>query len=549
MSFRFSFLLVLVTAFMLSSCDGLQKERADLIIHNATIYTVNETFSKEEALAVRDGKIIAIGPEHEIMNKFQSSNTIDAKHQFVYPGFIDGHCHFVGYGLSLQTVNLVGTGNWEECISRTQEFAKSHTEGWITGRGWDQNDWEGKQYPTNKELNELFPNRPVLLRRIDGHGAIANQAALDLAGIDSSTEIDGGMILKEDGTLTGVLVDNAVDLVMRVIPKPNEEVLTAAILDAQKNCFEVGLTTIVDAGLDKNVIELIQKLQADSLLKMNVYAMVSDKPENVEYYLKNGIITDPKLTVRSIKVYADGALGSRGAALVEPYTDDPHNHGLLLTPIDHMRELASQINDAGFQMNTHCIGDSANRLLLDIYANELEGVNDKRWRIEHAQVVTANDISHFQDFTIIPSIQPTHATSDMYWAVERLGEERVKTAYAYQDLLRQNHLVALGTDFPIEGISPLKTFYAAVFRQDFEGYPEGGFQNENALSREEALRGMTIWNAIANFEENEKGSLEIGKKANITITNMDLMNVRAEGYEKLKVTYTIVDGEVVFGLE
>ena len=530
----------------LVSCAGLQKEHVDLIIHNATVYTVDETFSKEDALAVRDGKIIAVGPEHEIMNKYQSLQTIDVKHQFVYPGFIDGHCHFVGYGLSLQTVNLVGTKNWGECISRTQEFAKSHTEGWITGRGWDQNDWELKQYPTNKELNELFPNRPVLLRRIDGHGAIANQKALELAGIDLSTEIDGGMILIADGNLTGVLVDNAVDLVINVIPKPSETQLTAAILEAQKNCFEVGLTTVDDAGLDKNVIALIQKLQADSILKMDVYAMVSDKPENVAFYLQNGIITDPKLTVRAIKVYADGALGSRGAALVAPYTDDSHNHGMILTPIAHMRELASQINQAGFQMNTHCIGDSANRLLLDIYAKELQGVNDKRWRIEHAQVVTSSDISHFQEFTIIPSIQPTHATSDMYWAEERLGEYRVKTAYAYQDLLQQNHLLALGTDFPIEGISPLKTFYAAVFRQDFKGYPENGFQSENALSREDALRGMTIWNAIANFEENEKGSLVIGKKANITITNMDLLSVRPEDYEKLKVTYTIVDGEIVF---
>jgi len=262
--------------------------------------------------------------------------------------------------------------------------------------------------------------------------------------------------------------------------------------------------------------------------------------------LKNGIITDPKLTVRSIKVYADGALGSRGAALVASYTDDEHNHGTIITPINHMEQIATQIYDAGFQMNTHCIGDSANRLLLHIYANVLQGVNDKRWRIEHAQVVTNNDISYFKEYTIIPSIQPTHATSDMYWAEERLGENRVKTAYAYQNLLVQNHIVALGTDFPIEGISPLRTFYAAVFRQDTEGYPEGGFQTENALSREEALKGMTIWNAISNFEENQKGSLEIGKAANITVTNLDLMKVRQENFSNLKVIYTIVDGELVY---
>ena len=538
-------LAILVIGF-LSSCDNLQKERVDLIIHNATIYTVNESFSKEEALAVNDGEIIAIGPEHEIMNKYQSSTTIDAKHQFVYPGFIDGHCHFVGYGLSLQTVNLVGTKSWEGCLERTSKFAESHPTEWITGRGWDQNDWELKEYPTNEKLNELFPDQPVLLRRIDGHGAIANNFALALAGITMETQITGGQIMSNQNKLTGVLVDNAVELVMNVIPDPDQKVLTAAILDAQKACFEVGLTTVDDAGLNKNVIELIQKLHADSVLKMNVYAMVSDNEENIKHYLSNGIITDPKLTVRSVKVYADGALGSRGAALVTPYTDDEHNHGTIITPISHMKQLAKEVYDAGFQMNTHCIGDSANRLLLGIYASVLKGVNDKRWRIEHAQVVTNNDISYFKEYTIIPSIQPTHATSDMYWAADRLGTERVKTAYAYQELLAQNHIVALGTDFPIEGISPLKTFYAAVFRQDDKGYPKDGFQPENALSREEALKGMTIWNAISNFEENKKGSLEIGKSANITITNLDLMTVRQENYEGLKVVYTIVDGELVF---
>ena len=540
------YLLAVLVVLFLVSCENLQKERVDLIIHNATIYTVNESFAKEEALAVLDGDIIAIGPEHEIMNKYQSTTTVDAKHQFVYPGFIDGHCHFVGYGLSLQTVNLVGTESWNDCVNRTVTFASTHNEGWITGRGWDQNDWKVKEYPSNKKLNELFPNQPVLLRRIDGHGAIANKRALELAGITMETEIEGGQIIKQGNELTGVLVDNAVDLVLNAIPEPNDKVLKTAILDAQKACFEVGLTTVDDAGLDKNVIELIQALHADSSLKMNMYAMVSDKEENLNYFLNKGIITNPKLTVRSVKVYADGALGSRGAALIDPYSDDEHNHGAIITSAKHMSEIAQKIYDAGFQMNTHCIGDSANKLLLNIYADVLKGVNDKRWRIEHAQVVTNDDISYFKDYTVIPSIQPTHATSDMYWAEERLGPERVKTAYAYQELLAQNHIVALGTDFPIEGISPLKTFYAAVFRKDQNGFPKEGYQFENALSREDALKGMTIWNAISNFEENQKGSIEIGKSANITITNLDLLTVRQESFSNLKVVYTIVDGEIVY---
>jgi len=530
------------------ACSGLQKEKVDMIIHNATIYTVDESFSKEEAMAVHEGKIVAIGPEHEIMNKYQSDQTVNAKKQFVYPGFIDGHCHFVGYGLSLQKVNLVGTQSWEECIDRVVKFSKSNKSGWITGRGWDQNDWEISEYPTNEKLNELFPDRPVLLRRIDGHGAIANQKALEIAGVNEASDVDGGMIVKVDGIPTGVLVDNAVDLVLNKIPEPNSEMMQKAILDAQTKCFEVGLTTVDDAGLDREQIELIEQLQDDSLLKMNVYAMVSDQPENVSYFLNKGIISKEKLTVRSIKVYADGALGSRGAALIHPYSDDHESHGMIITPLTHMEELAEEIKKAGFQMNTHCIGDSANRALLDIYGSMLIGVNDMRWRIEHAQVVTLEDLEKFRKYTIIPSVQPTHATSDMYWAEDRLGENRIKTAYAYKDLLNQNYILALGTDFPIEDISPLKTFYAAVFRQDVKGFPEGGFNAENALTREEAIRGMTIWNALANFEEQEKGSLEVGKKANITILNMDLMTVRPEMFNKLQVTYTIVDGEMVYQL-
>ncbi len=532
--------------FIFFSCEGLQKERVDVFIHNGTIYTVNETFSKEEAMAIKDGKIVAIGPEHEIMNKYQSDEVFNAKKQFIYPGFMDGHCHYLGYGLSLQTVNLVGTKSWDECVEKTQQFAITHTEGWITGRGWDQNDWGAKNYPSNERLNELFPDRPVLLRRIDGHGAIANAKALALAGVTNETVIEGGQILVSKGILTGVLVDNAVDLVLKMVPEPNLHAKANALLDAEKNCFAVGLTTVTEAGLDKDEILLIQKLQKDSLLQMNVYAMISNTPENLDYFIPKGIIQDPKLTVRSVKVYADGALGSRGAALVDPYSDDEHNHGMLITPINEMRDLAIQLNEAGFQMNTHCIGDSANRVLLQIYADALQGVNDKRWRIEHAQVVQPEDLEYYRNFTIIPSVQPTHATSDMYWAEDRLGKERIKSAYAYKELLKQNYIIALGTDFPIEGISPLNTFYSAVFRTDHTGYPEGGFNSENALTPEEALKGMTIWTALANFEENEKGSLEVGKKANVTILNTDLMTVRPENFDKTEVVATVVDGQIVF---
>jgi predicted amidohydrolase YtcJ len=529
----------------ISACSGLQKQRADVILHNGTFYPLTDANITQEAMAIKDGKILAIGAEHEILNKYQSTETVDLKKQFVYPGFIDGHCHFLAYGQGLNEVNLTGTQSWEECLTKIEEFANTNSSAWITGIGWDQNDWENKTMPTNEQLNSLFPDTPVLIKRIDGHAAIANKKALNIANINANTTVNGGEILLIEDQPSGVLIDNAVDLVTQFIPEPNEEDLTKALLMAQEKCFEVGLTSVADAGLNQNEIELINSLHQDSALFMDMYAMISNTPENLAHYLASGPVRTSKLTVNSVKVYADGALGSRGALLKQPYTDAHHHQGFYLTPPNEMDSLAEILVEKGFQMNTHCIGDSANRKILEIYAKHLNGTNDKRWRIEHAQVVTPADLAYFKNNTIIPSVQPTHATSDMYWAEDRLGE-RVKHGYTNKDLLNQNHIIALGTDFPIEGIDPLKTFYAAVFRTDSTGYPENGFNPENALTAEEALRGMTIWNAIANFEEDSKGTLEIGKKANITITNMDLMNVRQADFKKVKVTYTIVDGIIVY---
>lgn len=534
-----------LAAIFLYACSGLKKERVDTILHNGTFYLLTEDDIKQEAMAIKDGKIVAVGPEHQILNKFQSEQTIDLKKQFVYPGFIDGHCHFLGYGQTLNMVNLIGTSSWEECLIRTKSFAKNNSSEWITGGGWDQNDWKTKELPSHKSLSEIFPNTPVILSRIDGHAVIVNQRAMDLAGITSQSEVLGGEIVLANGQPTGVLIDKAVDLVESILPDPTTEELTNSLLKAQADCFAVGLTSVSDAGLNRSDIELIQQLHADSILKMDMYVMVGNSPENVSYYLKNGPIKTNKLSVNSVKVYADGALGSRGALLKQPYSDAPHHSGFYVTPPNEMDSLAAELIASGFQMNTHCIGDSANRKVLEIYAKHLNGTNDKRWRIEHAQIITPADLQLFKDNTIIPSVQPTHATSDMYWAESRLGN-RLSHGYSYKDLLNQNHIIALGTDFPVEDIDPLKTFYAAVFRTDTAGFPENGFNNFNALSRADALRGMTIWNALANFEENQKGTLEIGKKANLTITNLDLMKVRQQDYHKLKVTYTFVDGEMVY---
>ncbi len=523
-----------------------QKQKIDLLVYNATIYTVNSSFSTAEAMAVKDGKIVATGKTADLEKEYDATEKLDASGKFIYPGFIDAHAHFVSYGNSLQRVNLAGTTSWEECIERVKTFAGANPDGWITGRGWDQNDWAVKEFPANEKLNELFPDRPVLLTRVDGHAAIANQKALDLAGIKAGDTLTGGEIEEMEGTLTGILVDNAVDLVSVKIPGATDEQFKKAIQAGEKNCFAVGLTTVDDCGLGAESVERIKKLQAAGDLKMRMYVMLSDEKANYDYADKNGIIKTDRLNVRSFKVYGDGALGSRGACLLQPYSDKPGHYGFLLSSPEHFDSVANYISKKGWQMCTHAIGDSGNRIILNIYAKYLKGKNDLRWRIEHAQVINANDFALFGNNSIIPSVQPTHATSDMYWAGDRLGAERVKGAYAYKQLLDQNGWIPLGTDFPVEDISPFKTFYAAVVRKDAKGWPEAGYQVENALSREDALRGMTIWAAKANFEEKEKGSLEKGKFADFIILDADLMKESPGKLPDVKVLKTFLNGELVY---
>jgi predicted amidohydrolase YtcJ len=524
------------------SCS--QKEKADLLVYNATIYLVNDSFSTTEAMVVTNGKIVATGKSSELQDKYDAKEKLDAAGKFIYPGFIDAHAHFVGYGNSLQRVNLVGTESWKEVITRVKEFAVNHKGGWLLGRGWDQNDWDIKEFPENSTL-DTFPF-PVLLTRIDGHAAIANKEALRAAGITASTKIEGGDVILKDGVPTGVLIDNAIDLVSSRIPYQTKVQFEKALKAAEKNCFAMGLTTIDDCGLGYEDVEWIKDMQARGELKMRLYVMLSDASSNYDYLEKTGAIKTERLNVRSFKVYGDGALGSRGACLLEPYSDKPGNYGFLLSKPAHFDSVAGRIAARGFQMCTHAIGDSGNRTMLTIYAKHLKGKNDLRWRIEHAQVVNQHDFDLFGANSIIPSVQPTHATSDMYWAEKRLGNERVKGAYAFKQLLQQNGWIPLGTDFPVEDISPFKTFYAAVVRKDSKGWPDNGYQVENALTREEALRGMTIWAAKANFEETEKGSLEKGKLADFIILDKDIMKAPETELLHINVWKTFLGGEKVY---
>ncbi len=521
-----------------------EKTAVDLIVSNANIITVDDNFSSADAFAVADGKFLAVGSEKEIMSLYRSRNKFDAEGKTIVPGLIDGHCHFYNLGIFMQKVDLAGTESFQEVLDRVVEFQKEQKSDFIIGRGWDQNDWEDKDYPTRIELDRLFPKTPVALTRIDGHAMLVNKAALELAGIDQHTQVEGGEIVVEKGKATGVLVDNAMNLVEAVIPAPDHETKVKSLLDAQQKCFSLGLTSVSDAGLDQEIIELIDSLQQTNTLKMRIYAMISATKENLDHYLNAGTHKTERLNVSSFKVYADGALGSRGAVLKESYSDRENHFGAMVTPLDTLDHIARKLSKSDFQMNTHAIGDSANAYVLKTYAKNLKSQTNRRWRIEHAQVVSPDDFLYFTE--ILPSIQPTHATSDMYWAEDRLGSERIKGAYAFKELLDINGRVVLGTDFPVEKVDPMLTFYAAVARQDLSGFPEGGFQIQNGLSREETLKGMTIWAAYGNFEEKEKGSIEPGKFADFVILDKNIMEVDIDEVPQTKVLGTYVNGEKVY---
>ena len=532
--FGLGFILTLI------SCQ----KKVDLIVHNATVYTMGDNIGRASSFVVDDGKFIAVGGE-ELLKTFKANKILDLKELPVYPGFIDSHCHFLSLGLSLQKVDLTGTRSFEEVVGRVKDFAKNKKLKAIIGRGWDQNDWEEKTFPNKTILDELFPDTPVALRRIDGHALLVNQKALDLAGININTEIKGGSIIKENGKLTGVLIDSPMKLISNILPKPSITEKIKALKDAEKISFENGLTTVSVAGLNKNDIYLIDSLQKSNALSIKIYAMISNSEDNIAHFLSNGPIITDKLTVRSFKIYADGALGSRGAALKSDYSDLKNHKGSFITSKDSLENLAYKLASTSFQMNTHAIGDNANKVVLQAYNKALVFSEDPRWRIEHAQIIDTSDIKLFNR-KIIPSVQPTHATSDMYWAEDRLGKKRLLGAYAYKLLLEKTGRIALGTDFPVENVSPIKTFFSAVFREDSNLYPEDGYLPDNKLSKIEALKGMTIWGAYSNFEERQKGSIEVGKAADFVILDRDLLDEPKKRILNAKIVATILDGNIVY---
>ena len=485
------------------SCNA-QKKQADLILTNGKVYTVDKEFGTAEAIAIKDHRIIAVGSSQEIAKGYVADEVRNLEGAFVYPGWIDAHCHFFGYGMNLDAVDVAGTESVDEIIEVLKAFREKNPGAWITGRGWDQNDWEVKEFPDKIMLDKHFPNTPILLRRIDGHAAWANSLALEMAGVTADSKVGGGTVMLSKGEPNGILVDNAIGLVARKVPPATEADMINALQQAEKNCFSVGLTSVQDAGISKQVVELIDSLHQAGSLKIRMNTWLSPSEANFTHFVEKGPYQSDYLSINTVKLFTDGALGSRGARMIEPYLDDPGNLGLYVTPLEQLKKFCQLAYQYNFAVATHCIGDGANRETLKIYADILGGENDRRWRIEHAQIIHPDDFHYFGDYNIIPSVQTSHATSDMYWAEQRVGSERILGAYAYKQLLEQNGWLPNGSDFPVEQINPLFGFYAAVVRKDQTGFPEGGFQPENAISREQALKAMTIWAARSGKEEDLK---------------------------------------------
>ena len=528
---------------------------ADLIVTNARVYTADESRPLAEAFAVRDGRIVFVGSRQEAdALKGSATRVVDAGGRTVIPGMVDAHAHFGGLAQKLRAVDLVGTKSYDEVIARVVEKAKTTPKGtWIIGRGWDQNAWGDTRFPTHEKLSAALPDHPVALERVDGHATFANMAAMRLAELTAATkDPSGGKIIRDaQGNPTGVLVDNASSIVERKIPAPTMADTRAALKDAIAVMHRWGLTGVHDAGASAAMIDLYEDMAKSKELGLRLYVMIGDDSTALRKYMAMGprsALYDGQVWVRSIKLYADGAMGSRGAALLEPYSDDPNNTGLLLSAPAHIRDVAERALKSGFQVNTHAIGDRGNRVVLDAYEQALKTVPtaDHRFRVEHAQIINYDDIPRFAQLGVIPSMQASHQTSDMYWIGKRLGPTRVLGAYAWRSLINSGVIIPNGSDFPVEEVNPLISFHASIARQDANDWPAGGWFPEQRMTREEALRSMTLWPAQAAFQEKEMGSLTTGKFADFVILDQDIMRVPAELVLKTKVLATYVAGKPVF---
>ena len=534
---------------------ALTLQQADLIVTNARIYTSDVNRPVAEALAVRGGRIAFVGSNRGALALAgPRTERLDLTGKTVIAGMVDAHAHLLGLGQALRTVDLVGTRSYDEVIARVAERAKTARPGeWIRGRGWDQNDWADTRFPTHGALSRAVPNNPVYLTRVDGHAALVNAKALELAQVTAATlDPSGGRFIRDSaGNPTGVLVDNAQGIVGRVIPAASRTELREQTLAAIAEANRWGLTGIHDAGVGPEGIAVYEELAKEGRYNLRNYVMIRASDSVLDAFMRRGpqkALYEGRLWLRSIKITADGALGSRGAALLEPYSDDPGNTGLLTTPPERIKSVAVRALRAGFQVNVHAIGDRANRIVLDQFEAALREVPtaDHRFRIEHAQILSYQDIPRFAALDVIPSMQGSHQTSDMYWVPNRLGWARAQGAYAWRSLLNTGVVIPNGSDFPVEAVNPLISFHSFVTRQDAENFPAGGWMPEQRTTRQEALWSITLWPAYAAFMENESGSLTAGKFADFVVLDRDIMTVAPEEVLGTHVILTVLGGKVVY---
>ncbi len=508
---------LLLASILLSFSSCYKGKSVDIVIHNARIHTLNDNDEIEEAIAIRDGKIVEVGPNRQILNKYTSEEEIDAGGKDIYPGFTDAHGHIMSLVKKKLGLDLTGCHSYDELLFRLEKYQSKNKHSFIIGRGWDQSLWGTNEMPTNEKLNQIYPNIPICLTRVDGHAMLVNDALLKKLKYTSGTKIEGGQIISKEGICTGLLIDNAMNAVSLLQPAYKKKKIKEAILKIQNELFQYGITGVHEAGIEYEEIAYFKELIKANQLDLNIYAMLLPSEKNISFAKKNGMYTYKNLSIRSFKVFGDGALGSRGAFLKQAYSDQHNHFGTLVTPYSEINRIALICEKLGYQMNTHAIGDSTNRLLLSIYKNINEVNKDHRWRIEHAQVIDPKDIKLFSEYGVFPSVQPTHAVSDQRWAETRIGTQRMAGAYAYKTLLQQTGMIAIGTDFPIEGINPFLTIHAAVQRKDRDNFPSVGFYPSEALTLLECIKGMTTWAAFASFQDRKIGTLEKGKQATFSI--------------------------------
>lgn len=524
----------------------MKSESVDLVVFNAKIHGLDEKNQIHQAMAIRDGKIIEMGPDRQILNKYRFENSIDAEGKEIYPGFIDAHGHLFSYAELKLGANVLGCMSEEDMLARVHQYQNKAKRDIIIGLGWDQSLWGISELPNNSRLNEEFPETPVCLFRIDGHSALVNDAFIEkLDNVDS--EIRGGEVLMTNGKPNGMFIDAALSLLEPHIPDYSIEEVKRELLNIQKELFAYGITGVHEAGIDFNELDILREMVDDQSLRLNIYAMLNPTPENKSFALKNGLFKSRNLRVRSFKAYVDGALGSSGALLKNNYSDKPNYRGLSLMSSKELNELSEFCLDVGYQLNSHGIGDSAISMILDMCSKAYKTNPDHRFRIEHAQVVDLEDLHKFADYGVFPSVQPTHATTDQRWIESKIGTNRMKGAYAYKSLKNQLGMIALGTDFPVEYTNPFYTIHASVHRMNSKNEPAGGFLIDEALTFDETLKGMTFWNAFSAFEEQYLGTLEVGKKATFVILDRPLN--RSSNFVDNFSWKTYIDGNLVHSLE